>query len=628
MKKWIEYLIIVVVGAVGAGLFFGFYEKVLPSAAVDLKLSKADVIAKARDFWTARGVNLSGYQEATVFSADNEASVYLQKTIGVDSANALGKGTVPIWFWRVRFFKPLTKEEFIARIEPDGRLSAFQHIISEDAPGDYLTEAEALELATNYLRDNFGMDPAEWEMVKSSSEDRKARRDYYFTFKKPSAVWGESDLRVDVVLAGSEVASVIKYLKVPEEFTRSYQSQRSFGSLLGTIATLLAVLMVFAGVIMFFVSLRKRGNDIKLATLVGVALGLSILISNATLIPTYLARYDTATQLSSYLVQIFMGMALSVLVLGFFVGVAAGWAGDAINKKETLWGLVPLSRGRLSRRMAGWALLSYPLAFFFMGLQVIIYFFGVKFMGVWAPAESEYTMVFASSIPALFALGTSLSAGLNEEVLFRFFGFALFKKAVRNTFLAFLIPTVIWAFLHSGYEIFPVYFRGIELTIGGLLFAFVFWRYGLFTAIMTHWIVDTLYFTIPLMKSSSMGFVISGAVAAGFGLIIALVALFGKPEKDIAVSEKTISVVSAALDYFRDHPEALHEFLIKAGLSDALPAERLRYLVKELMGLRLKEKKDQYFVKGLAAGDAELLSGATGLFAEETKKGWVFRKQA
>ncbi|MGB9589485.1 MAG: type II CAAX prenyl endopeptidase Rce1 family protein, partial [Candidatus Hydrothermia bacterium] len=199
---------------------------------------------------------------------------------------------------------------------------------------------------------------------------------------------------------------------------------------------------------------------------------------------------------------------------------------------------------------------------------------------------------------------------------------------VRNTFLAFLIPTVIWAFLHSGYEIFPVYFRGIELTIGGLLFAFVFWRYGLFTAIMTHWIVDTLYFTIPLMKSSSMGFVISGAVAAGFGLIIALVALFGKPEKDVAVSGKTISVVSAALDYFRDHPEALHEFLIKAGLSDALPAERLRYLVKELMGLRLKEKKDQYFVKGLAAGDAELLSGATGLFAEETKKGWVFRKQA
>ncbi|MEO0146497.1 MAG: hypothetical protein ABIM19_06665, partial [candidate division WOR-3 bacterium] len=89
MKKWLEYLIIVLAGIVGAGLFFGFYEKVLPSAAVDLKLSKSDVVARARDFWTGRGVNLSGYQEATIFSADNEASVYLQKTVGIDSANAL-----------------------------------------------------------------------------------------------------------------------------------------------------------------------------------------------------------------------------------------------------------------------------------------------------------------------------------------------------------------------------------------------------------------------------------------------------------------------------------------------------------------------------------------------------------
>ena len=628
MKKWIEYLIIVVVGIVGAGLFLGFYERVLPSATVDLKLSKADVISKARDFWTAKGIDLSGYQEATVFSADNEASVYLQKTVGIDSSNALGKATVPIWFWRVRFFKPLTKEEFVARIEPDGRMSAFQHIIPEDAAGDYLEEDKALEIATAYLKDNFGIEPSEWELVKSSSEDRKARRDFYFTLKKPSSVWGESDLRVDVVVTGSEVASVVKYLKVPEEFTRSYQSQRSVGNLLGTIATLLAVLMVFAGVIMFFVSLRKRGNDVKLATLVGVALGLSILVSNATLIPTYLARYDTANQLSGYLLQVFMGMAMAVLVLGFFVGVASGWAGGAIGKKEVLWGLVPLSRGRLSRRMAGWALLSYPLAFFFMGLQVIIYFFGVKFMGVWAPAESEYTLVFASSVPALFALGTSLSAGLNEEVLFRFFGFALFKKAVRNTFLAFLIPTIIWAFLHSGYEVFPVYFRGIELTIGGLLFALVFWRYGLFTAIMTHWMVDTLYFTIPLMKSSSMGFVVSGSVAAGFGLVIALIALFGRPEKDVEVSEKVVPALSAAMDYFRSHPDALHEFLINAGLSDASPAKRLRYLAQELMGLRVKEKKSQYFIKGLAANDAELLARVTGLIAEEAKKRWVFRGQA
>ena len=34
----------------------------------------------------------------------------------------------------------------------------------------------------------------------------------------------------------------------------------------------------------------------------------------------------------------------------------------------------------------------------------------------------------------------------------------------------FLIPAAIWAFGHSNYPVFPVYVRGIELTIGGLLF--------------------------------------------------------------------------------------------------------------------------------------------------------------
>jgi hypothetical protein len=38
------------------------------------------------------------------------------------------------------------------------------------------------------------------------------------------------------------------------------------------------------------------------------------------------------------------------------------------------------------------------------------------------------------------------------------------------TFLALLLPAMIWAFGHSTYPVFPVYFRGIKLTIAGLIF--------------------------------------------------------------------------------------------------------------------------------------------------------------
>ena len=48
------------------------------------------------------------------------------------------------------------------------------------------------------------------------------------------------------------------------------------------------------------------------------------------------------------------------------------------------------------------------------------------------------------------------------------------EKIVRNTFVASLITSIIWALGHTLYPIYPVISRPIELVIIGLLFSYIF----------------------------------------------------------------------------------------------------------------------------------------------------------
>ncbi|WP_242403816.1 CPBP family glutamic-type intramembrane protease [Paenibacillus pini] len=62
----------------------------------------------------------------------------------------------------------------------------------------------------------------------------------------------------------------------------------------------------------------------------------------------------------------------------------------------------------------------------------------------------------------------------------------MMKKIVRNTFIACLIPTLIWALGHTLYPIYPVISRPIELTIVGLIFSLIFLRHGYITVMFSH----------------------------------------------------------------------------------------------------------------------------------------------
>ena len=63
-----------------------------------------------------------------------------------------------------------------------------------------------------------------------------------------------------------------------------------------------------------------------------------------------------------------------------------------------------------------------------------------------------------------------------KRFLFRLLAISLLIRYLKKPWLAVLIPAVVWAFLHANYPQEPIYIRGLELTVVGVIFGVVFLR--------------------------------------------------------------------------------------------------------------------------------------------------------
>jgi len=84
------------------------------------------------------------------------------------------------------------------------------------------------------------------------------------------------------------------------------------------------------------------------------------------------------------------------------------------------------------------------------------------------------------------------AAAISEEAVFRFFGIGLFRRWFRHSFAAAILPTLFWSLGHVMYPFYPSTTRLFELMVVGLLFSFIFVRYGFITSMFTHAIFNSI----------------------------------------------------------------------------------------------------------------------------------------
>jgi GNAT superfamily N-acetyltransferase len=154
---------------------------------------------------------------------------------------------------------------------------------------------------------------------------------------------------------------------------------------------------------------------------------------------------------------------------------------------------------------------------------------------------------------------------LVEELSVRFIGIAFFLWLFRGKFkwLAVLIPSVAWAFAHTGYVASPIYARGIELTIVALFLSYIFLKFDLLTTIMSHFTYNMMITGIALLRSSESYYQMSGWVVVVTLMLPLVPGLFIAIRRYIRKEVSTPENMTLA-SFVKSDLEQLSAFPIKA----------------------------------------------------------------
>ena len=538
-KSALPDLLLALGGLLGLAAFVVFYRDSVPQAAVTLHVTREEASATAREFLEERDAPVGSLKRAVQFGGSSIGLVFLQRTVGLDEASRWAEEEVPIWAWSLRWFQPQEKEEWRMGVGVDGTVVRFAHLIEEAAQGANLEREDAQAIAESFLEAR-GWKLADLELVEASSEKQDNRTDHSFTWEKLGSdiMWreggedsGNGSVRVSVDVHGDEVGRYRHFLRVPEDFERELSRTLGVGSALaiGSFALTFVLILIALGIAIA----RQRHGDIqwRFAFILAGLVAVLFVVRGFTSWPGVKLGYPTELQWVVYVGILALGLLIAATAYGVIVLFTAA-AGESLGRQTfpaSLVGLAEAVQGRLrSPHVVSGSLRGYALGFLILGYLTVFYLIARRYFGAWLPAEGPYSGIFNYYLPFITPLTLSLVAVISEEVTYRLFGISLFKRYFKSTLVALLLPAMIWAFAHSGYPVFPVYIRGIELTIAGLMFGLAFLYLGLFACIVAHFVIDAVLLGMPLLTSGNTTYLISGVAVMGFALLPAAMALVAR----------------------------------------------------------------------------------------------------
>lgn len=325
--------------AVGLALAVLFLARVvLPRAtpwdSLEVRVDRAGAKAAADEFLERSGEDPAAYLAAATtatalpalddpsdtgsglvpYDASELAARWLLERGGMPLLTRWATEALPGPVWNVRYMRALDEHGTTAAVDArTGKVVAFRRTFPEAEKGASPDEAAARAKAADALR-TFGEDPARWDVVSVSGENRKARRDTRVVFESKTDRAGEAARRLFVSLAGDVPSLYATALKLPEEWVRQREKSTppKYAALvwkvlgLGTLVGLLVVEVVKiarAGIVPWRRALR-------LAALLTVP----ALASRAAGLPVVFSQYDTRVPIPMFLVVACVGLAVALLV--------------------------------------------------------------------------------------------------------------------------------------------------------------------------------------------------------------------------------------------------------------------------------------------------------------------------
>ena len=236
----------------------------------------------------------------------------------------------PRWNVRIATFEgdvAERAEEWRVFVTKAGQVLRVEHTLPEARPGASLDESSARALAVAALKREFGLDVAGGQAREVSARPRKlkARTDWTFTYADGSLPpLPRGELRIDVDLAGEEVASVRRFVFVPEEWERGQRATETRNFIIRIVVGIvfggLLVSAAVAGVIAWS---RKQYTPRLCFAVAGIMLVVS-LASASNGWPSAQAQMPTEIPLPIQLLIALGGGLVAVVISSSLAGLAIG----------------------------------------------------------------------------------------------------------------------------------------------------------------------------------------------------------------------------------------------------------------------------------------------------------------
>jgi membrane protease YdiL (CAAX protease family) len=528
MAKDFRFILVCVIICL-VSLFIGikYFYRAFPEASIDFKVTQKGSLPFAADFLKSEGLNPEGFKHKAIFTHDDVSKVFLERELGLEKANKIMGSQVKLWRWSHRWFKPLQKEEYKIDVTTRGEIAEFEHLLPEEAEGENLSKEDAQKIAVGFLVNEMKKNPDSLDFVLVSTEKRPKRTDHTFTWSQKDFNIKDATYRYEISVYGDKIGGYREYLKVPDEWVRSYEKLRSLNDATATVAALFLFLTILAVIIIFLNRVRNKDIRWKTAFVFGVIAFALTFLASLNSLPLTEFSYQTTESYGSFLIKNLLSSLLSALGSGMLILLLTASAEslyrEHYKRKISLTSLFKW-KGIRSKNFFLTVILGFTLTFFFFAYQIIFYLIAGKY-GAWSPADIPYSEMLNTKIPWIFVLLIGFFPAVSEEFLCRMFSIPFLQKYLKLGWLAVVIPAFIWGFGHANYPNQPFFIRGLEVGIAGIIIGIIMIRFNILAVLVWHYTVDALYTAFLLFRSGNTYFTVSAAITTGIMLIPLLVAL-------------------------------------------------------------------------------------------------------
>lgn len=543
-KKPLFWIIFILLAVAGVFFLINYFPQVMSFVNVDITMSRKEAVTEAIRLSEELQLGPDQFETVAIFNTDYYTQIYVELEGGGKSRfnQMLVEDLYEPYKWEVRLFKENETREAKISFTPSGERYGFREKLPESMPGNNLSPEQALFLAEDFLRNNWQIDLNQFELIEEKSNQViSGRLDQAFVYERIGVSIEEAKYRLRVTVSGDRVTEVTNYMKIPEAFGRRYSEMRSANNTIATGGQIaMAVFYGFGGILLgIFLLLRKRWILWKTAVLWAFIVSFLGFISSFNYLPLSWFWYDTAISKSAFIfqnfIQYFTAFLSDFILLALSFIAAESLSRKAFPQHVQFWKVWKKGAAG-SNRVLGNTLAGYIITVFSLTYITVFYFITTRYFNWWNPSSMLINPnVLATPFPWFSALATALHAGFWEEALFRavpLAGMLLIGKRLHKEklflILGLILQLLIFGAGHANYAAQPSYARVVELIIPSLLFAYLFLRFGLLTAIILHFVFDAVLMSMPIWVSNDSSLLFSKILLVIFFFIPVWIVLYDR----------------------------------------------------------------------------------------------------